>query len=142
MGLIEKILSMRAVDHKGLGQFTPKGSTRSIRRCHILYGFRRFFFHNTCSYIDPRGVVISDPRGLVGRIYVGNYLTLLYIKYISCGPNGLRRRFSKFFASYKSMGHYRMILYMEFHHIWLTAISNILLSKCKRMMSDARPLPY
>ena len=38
-----KFLSMRAVDHKGLGQFAPKGSTRSIRRCHILYGFRRFF---------------------------------------------------------------------------------------------------
>ena len=34
-----KFLSMRAVDH----QFAPKGSTRSIRLCHILYGFRRFF---------------------------------------------------------------------------------------------------
>ena len=133
---------MRAVDHKGLGQFAPKGSTRSIRRCHILYGFRRFFFHNTCSYIDPRGVVIFYPRGLVGRIFVGDYLTLLYIKYISCGPNGFRRRFLKFFTSYKSMGQYLLNFYTKFHHIWLTAISDILLSKCERMMSDARPLPY
>ena len=38
-----KFFSMRAVDHQGLGQFAPKGSTRSIRGCHILYGFRRFF---------------------------------------------------------------------------------------------------
>ena len=27
-----------------------------------------------------------DPRGMVGRIYVGDHWTLLYIKYISCGP--------------------------------------------------------
>ena len=30
-------------------------------------------------------------------------------------------------------------LYMKFHHIWLTDISDILLSKCERMMSDAMP---
>ena len=38
-----KFLSMRAVDHQGLGQSAPEGSTRSIRHCHILYGFRSFF---------------------------------------------------------------------------------------------------
>ena len=132
---------MRAVDLKGLGQFALEGSTRSFRHCHILYAFRRFYFHNTCSYIDPGGVVIFDPWGLVGRIYVGDYLKLLYIKYISCGSNGFRRRFLKFFTSYKSLVHYLLNLYMKFHHIWLTAISDILLSKCERM-SDARPLPY
>ena len=53
-----KFLSMRAVDHQGLGQFAPKGSTRSSRRCHILYGLRRSFLHNTCSYIDPWGICL------------------------------------------------------------------------------------
>ena len=70
---LKVFLSMRTVDHQGLGQFAPNGSTRRIRPCHILYGFRRFFVHNTCSYIDPRGVAIFDPRGLIGRIYVGDY---------------------------------------------------------------------
>ena len=97
MGLIEKIfiifLSMRVVDLKGLGQFALQGSTRSFRRCHILYGFRIFYFHNTCSYIDPGGVVIFDPWGLVGRIYVGDYLTLLYIKYTRKEPTQARKYF-------------------------------------------------
>ena len=31
------------------------------------------FFHNTYSYIDLRCVAIFDPRGLIGRIYVGDY---------------------------------------------------------------------
>ena len=68
-----KILSMRAVDHQGLGQFAPKASTWRIRRCHILYGFRIFFSIIHCSYTGPRGVAIFDPRGLIGRIYVGDY---------------------------------------------------------------------
>ena len=33
-----------------------------------------------------QGVASLDPRGMVGRIYFGDYKTLLYIKYISCGP--------------------------------------------------------
>ena len=32
-----------------------------------------YFFHNTWSYIDHRGVAICDSRGLIGRIYVGAY---------------------------------------------------------------------
>ena len=40
--------------------------------------------------------------------------------------------FQSFFLSYKSMGPYLMNLYMKFHHIWLTAISDILLSKCEK----------
>ena len=31
---------------------------------------------------EPRGVVNLDPRGMVGRIYVGDHLTLLHIKYV------------------------------------------------------------
>ena len=39
---------------------------------------------------DPRGMASLDPRGLIGRIYVGDHLTLLHIKYIRCGPHGFR----------------------------------------------------
>ena len=36
------------------------------------------------------GVASLDPRGLVGRKYVGNHLTVIYTKYISCGLHGFR----------------------------------------------------
>ena len=39
---------------------------------------------------EPRGVANSDPRGMVGRIYVGDSLTLLHTKYLSPGPHGSR----------------------------------------------------
>ena len=39
---------------------------------------------------DPLGVASLDPRGLIGRIYVGDHQTLLHTKYISCGPHGFR----------------------------------------------------
>ena len=29
-------------------------------------------------------------RDLIGRIHVGDHTTLLYTKYISCGPHGFR----------------------------------------------------
>ena len=61
-----------------------------------------FFLHNTCSYIDLLGLASFDPKGLIGRIYVGDYLTLLNIKYRICGPNDFRIRFSKFLPSYGS----------------------------------------
>ena len=36
------------------------------------------------------GVASLDPRGLIGRIYVGDHKTLLHTKYKSCGPHGFR----------------------------------------------------
>ena len=39
---------------------------------------------------EPRGVAYSDPRGMVGRIYVGDHLTLLHTKYLSSGPYDFR----------------------------------------------------
>ena len=30
---------------------------------------------------DPRGITNLDPRGMIGRIYVGYHLTLLHTKY-------------------------------------------------------------
>ena len=54
---------------------------------------------------DPRGVASLDPRGLIGRIYVGDHRTSLHTKYISPGPHGVREEdFFLSFSYYKSMG--------------------------------------
>ena len=45
-----------------------------------------------------------DPRGMVGRIYVGDHYTLQHIKYMSCGPHGFREEDFLRFSYYKSMG--------------------------------------
>ena len=39
---------------------------------------------------DPKGVTNLDPRSMVGRINVGDHLTLLHSKYVSSGPHGFR----------------------------------------------------
>ena len=39
---------------------------------------------------DPQGVANLDPRGITGRIYVGNHFTLLHTKYIDLRPFGFR----------------------------------------------------
>ena len=43
-----------------------------------------------------------DPRGLIGRILVGDHYTLLHTKYISCGHHGFREDFLGF-SHFKSM---------------------------------------
>ena len=40
--------------------------------------------------IDPWGGVISDPRGMLGRIYVKLHITILHTKYRSFGCCGFR----------------------------------------------------
>ena len=40
--------------------------------------------------IDPRGGAISDPRGMLGRIYVNLHITMLHTKYRSFGCCGFR----------------------------------------------------
>ena len=72
MGLIDfflKFLSMKAVDliTRGMASLHPRGTPRAIDVA-TYYMVSEDFFHNTCSYIDPRGVAIFDPRGLIGRI--------------------------------------------------------------------------
>ena len=52
----------------------------------------------------PWGVASLEPRGLIGRIYVGDHYTLLHIQYISCGPHGFREEGFLNFLHYKSMG--------------------------------------
>ena len=49
-------------------------------------------------------MAISDPRGLIGKIYVGDHYTLLYTKYISSGPHGFREDDFLSFSNYKSVG--------------------------------------
>ena len=53
---------------------------------------------------DPQGVAILGPRGLIGRIFVGDHQTLLHTKYISCEPKGFREEDFLSFSHYKSMG--------------------------------------
>ena len=48
-------------------------------------------------------MVNLDPRGLIGRIYVGDHYTLLHTKYISSWPHGFREDFLSF-SHYKSIG--------------------------------------
>ena len=48
---------------------------------------------------EPRGVANLDPRGMVGRIYVGDHLTLLHTKYLSSRPYGSREE-ENFFLSF------------------------------------------
>ena len=38
-------------------------------------------------------MVNLDPRGKIGRIYIGYHKTLLHTKYINCGPHGFREDF-------------------------------------------------
>ena len=42
---------------------------------------------------DPRGMASLDPRGIVGRIYVEDNITLLHTKSISSWPHDLEKIF-------------------------------------------------
>ena len=50
------------------------------------------------------GVASLEPRGLTGRIYVGDHYTLLHTQYISSGPHGFREEDFLSFSHYKSIG--------------------------------------
>ena len=57
------------------------------------YGFREENFLSISHYKsmganEPPGVANLDTRGMVGRIYVGDHLSLLHTKYLSSGPYG------------------------------------------------------
>ena len=71
------------------------------------HGFREedFFFPIISMRAnEPQGVAILDPRGMVGRIYVGDHLTLLNTKYLRSGPHGFREEdFFLSFSHYRSM---------------------------------------
>ena len=53
---------------------------------------------------DPLDMANLDPRGMVGRIYVGNHYAVLQTKYRSCEPHGFRKEdFLKGFPHCKFM---------------------------------------
>ena len=56
------------------------------------YGFRKedflsFSHYKSMGANEHQGMANLDPRGMVGRIYVGDHLTLLHTKYLSSGPH-------------------------------------------------------
>ena len=53
-------------------------------------GFLSFSHYKSMGANEPRGVANLDPRGMVGRIYVGDHLKLLQTKYLSSGSYGFR----------------------------------------------------
>ena len=56
----------------------------------VLKDLFKSYFPVSLEAKDPKGLVNLEPRGMVGMIYVGDHKTLLYTKYISCGPYGYR----------------------------------------------------
>ena len=55
--------------------------------------FFKFFFFPIVSLwelLTPQGGAISDPRGMLGRIYVQLHITMLHTKYRSFGCCGFR----------------------------------------------------
>ena len=63
-----------------------------------------FSFIALYKHMTPWGVASLEPRGLISRIYVEGHYTLLYKKYISCGPQGFREEDLLSFFHNKSMG--------------------------------------
>ena len=51
----------------------------------------KFFHFKSMGVNESRVVANLDPRGMVGRIYVGDHLKLLYTKHLSSGPYGFRK---------------------------------------------------
>ena len=52
---------------------------------------------------SPLYITVSLWKGMVGMIYVGDHQTLIYSKYISCGPHCYRIEVFKSYSHYKSM---------------------------------------
>ena len=60
--------------------------------------FYVFSYYKCMEANDPRGVANLDPRGMIGRIYEGYHLTLLYTKYIGFRSCGFREDFFSYFS--------------------------------------------
>ena len=52
--------------------------------------FFSFSHYKSMGANDPRSLGSLGPRGLIGRIYVGDHQTFLHTKYVSYGPHGFR----------------------------------------------------
>ena len=62
-----------------------------FRKEDFFFFFLRFFNYKSMGANEPWGVVSFDPREMVGRIYVGDHLTLLHTTNLSSGPYGFRK---------------------------------------------------
>ena len=60
--------------------------------CHII------------SLWELHALILGNPKGLIGNIYIGGHKILLHTKYISCGPHGFREYFflNSHYKSYES----------------------------------------
>ena len=65
--------------------------------------FKKFSIISPWELMTPWGVANLDPRGIVGRIYVGHHQTLLYTKFISCGPHNFREDFFSIISLWELM---------------------------------------
>ena len=66
--------------------------------------FLRLFHCKSMGAKDPQGGAISDPRGMLGRIYVKLHITMLHIKYRNFGCSGFREEdFFMYFPFYISL---------------------------------------
>ena len=54
--------------------------------------FFRFSHYKSMGANDPQGMANLDPRGFIGRIYVGDHKTLLHATYLSCGPHSFSEK--------------------------------------------------
>ena len=110
--------SMGANEPRGVANLDPRGMVGRIYvGDHLMllhtkyltsepYGFREedlsFSHFKSMGANEPRGVANLDPRGMVGRIYVGDHLMLLHTKYLTSEPYGFREDVLSF-SLYKSM---------------------------------------
>ena len=49
-----------------------------------------FSYYKSMGANEHKGMANLVPRGMVGRIYVGDHLTFLHTKYLSSGPQDFR----------------------------------------------------
>ena len=57
----------------------------SVPYCFREEDFLSISHYKSTGVNEPHGVANLDPRGMVGRIYVGDQLSLLHTKYLSSG---------------------------------------------------------
>ena len=70
----------------------------------VTYKIFKLSLHGFRDTLDLRGRTGLDPRGFIGRIYVGDHQPVLHSKYISCWPHGFREEdFKTGFFPFKSI---------------------------------------
>ena len=100
---------MANLDRRGMAGSIYEGYHLTLLHTKYLssvpYGFREEDFfspYKSTRANEHLGMASLDPRGMVGRIYVGDQLRLLHTKYLSSGPISSHRlikgKISKIFS--------------------------------------------